>query len=95
MEPNEVRIRNRERAYKYIRTVVNNRVSPSKDISIISDTDLADVLDGIFGLKDDLRLLRAGKSDPSRRLIEAFRNFVGPTVPEFEIDSYLVTPFFN
>jgi hypothetical protein len=93
MKTDEMRIGDRKKAYGYIRAVVINRVNFVRSSPIVSDVDLADVLGGTFGLKDDLKSLREGKSDPSQRLIKAFKDLVGPIVHEDEIDSYLVTPF--
>lgn len=90
METNKVRISNRKKAYDYIKKAVNSKIR-----SVTSDTDLADVLGGQFGLKDSLKSLREGKSDPSPRLIVAFKELFGPTISKGEVNSYLVEPFKN
>lgn len=84
-----MRIEKRRTAYTYIKHVVDRIPQPSID----EITELADVLGGKFGLKDALRALREGKADPTEQLIEAFSDFVGPTVPDFEISANLIEPF--
>lgn len=82
---------NRKRAYDFIRRETEANipgVSPNS-----SDTVLADKLGGTFGLKDDLISLKEGKSDPSPRLIKAFKELMGPLILETQIDNILVKPF--
>lgn len=86
---NASHIAKRKAAYKYIKDVVNRIPQPSVD----EITELADVLGGTFGLKDDLRALREGILDLTEQLVKAFKDFVGPTVPEFDIVSNLIEPF--
>jgi hypothetical protein len=91
MEANEERIKNREIAYEYIRKAVGIKA----DASEYEVTKLVDVLGDEFSLKDDLKRLKEGISDPTETLIKSFKftNFVWKLVPESEIDSYLVAPF--
>lgn len=86
---NEIRIKRRRVAYEYIKHVVNRIPQPSVD----EITELADVLGGTFGLKDDLRGLREGRLDPTARLVKVFKDFVGPIVADFEISAELIEPF--
>ncbi len=91
MEANEERINKRKEAYRYIKRTIGVRVdSPAGEV-----TKLADRISGEFGIKDDLKRLREGISDPSERLIKAFKfkSFEGELLPESEIDAFLVDPF--
>lgn len=77
----------RKIAYQYVVAKMKNTmwVTP-----IDSDKRVAEVLDIPI---DDLNSLKEGLSDPSPKLIEEFKKFVGQTTPEDEVDAYLVTPF--
>lgn len=79
----------RKAAYKYIKDVVDR--IPAHPIDEI--TELANVISGKFGMKDDLRVLKEGTSNPTERLIQTVKDFVGPTVPDFEISAKLIEPF--
>lgn len=82
-----------KRAHRFIMDTINEIVTPKGSPPIRSDANLANVLGGTLELKDQLSLLRQGKSIPGRRLIKAFRNFVGPMKAKDEIDEYLIKPF--
>jgi len=91
MEGNRERIKNRKKAYQYMRKGVGVKgKSPEDEV-----TKLADAISGEFGLKNDLKRLREGISDPTEKLIKAFKfkSFVGGLIPESEIDFHLVNPF--
>ncbi len=91
MEANEERINKRKKAYGYIKRTFGVKAdSPEDEV-----TRLADRISGEFGIKDDLKQLREGISDPSERLIKAFRfkSFIGGLLPESEIDAFLIDPF--
>ena len=89
MSTSSVLIEERKKAYRYIKLVVDRIPAYTTD----EITALADVLGGRFGLKDDLRALRDGDSNPTDILINAVRDLLGPTVPDFEISANLVEPF--
>ena len=91
MLDNAQRINDRKRAYRFIRTEICKRVSgiPLDP----TDTVLADVLGGTFGLKGALLGLREGTLDPSSKLVNAFKDSMQPLMSESTIDSYLVDPF--
>jgi hypothetical protein len=91
MEANEGRINKRKKAYGLIKRTIGVKAdSPEDEV-----TRLADRISGELGIKNDLKQLREGISDPSERLIKAFRfkSFIGGLLPESEIDAYLVDPF--
>jgi hypothetical protein len=91
MEANEGRINKRKKAYGLIKRTIGVKAdSPEDEV-----TRLADRISGELGIKNDLKQLREGISDPSERLIKAFRfkSFAGGLLPESEIDAYLVDPF--
>ena len=91
MEANEERINKRKEAYRYIKRTIGVKAdSPEDEV-----TRLADRISGEFGIKDDLKQLREGISDPSERLIKAFKckTFIGRWLPESATDAYLVDPF--
>jgi len=90
MEQSEDRVSKRKKAYEYIKGVVCNMVGAPMSIS---DAELANILGGTIELKDELHALREGKLNPFPRLVNAFKEFVGPTIPESTIDAYLVDPF--
>ena len=77
----------RKKAYHYIVEQVKkvNWATP-----IDSDERLADV----FHIPiSDLNSLKEGLSDPSPKLVVAFKELFGPIIHEDEVDSRLVTPF--
>ncbi len=87
MEANEERINKRKKAYELIKRTIGVKAdSPEDEV-----TRLADRISGEFGIKDDLKQLREGISDPSERLIKAFKckSFIGKWLPESEIDALL------
>jgi hypothetical protein len=91
---NEMRVKKRRLVYEYIKNTVNRiTVGHRPQRSVDEITELADVLRGKFGLKDALRGLKDGTSDPTDQLIEAFTDYVGQTVPDFEISANLIEPF--
>jgi len=77
----------RKRAYQYI-------VEQAKKLNwsppIDSDKRLAETLDIPM---DELNSLKDGTSDPSAKLVTAFKSLVSPMVSEIEVESYLVKPF--
>ena len=79
---------NRKRAYSYMVGVVRNWVNWVPPID--SDEKLAEALDVPV---NDLTSLKEGLSNPSEKLVAAFKKLVCPLVSESEVDSYLVTPF--
>jgi hypothetical protein len=91
MLDNAQRINDRKRAYRFIKREICNRV-PRVPLDP-TDTVLADVLGGTFGLKDALHGLREGMFDPSPKLVNAFKDLMKPLMQESTIDSYLVDPF--
>jgi len=90
MEQSEDRVSKRKKVYEYIKGSVCNMVGAPMSIS---DAELANILGGTIELKDELHALRQGKLDPFPRLVNAFKKFVGPTIPEPTINAYLVDPF--
>ncbi len=91
MEANEERINKRKKAYGLIKRTIGVKAdSPEDEV-----TKLADRISGKFGIKDDLRELREGISDPSERLIKAFKyeSFIGKWLAESEINAFLIDPF--
>ena len=77
----------RKRAYQYIVEQVKKlNWSPPID----SDKRLAETLDVPM---DELNSLKEGTSDPSAKLVTAFKSLVSPMVSETEVESYLVKPF--
>ena len=86
---NTSHIAKRKAAYRYIKCVVNRIPQPSVD----EITELADVLGGVYGLKDALKGLREEILDPTDQLIKALSDFVGPTVSDSEISAKLIDPF--
>jgi len=90
MEQSEDRVSKRKKACEYIKRVVCNMVGAPMSVS---DAKLADILGGTIELKDELHALCEGKLDPFPRLVNAFKEFVGQTIPESTIDAYLVDPF--
>ena len=92
MEANEERIKKRKKAYGYIKRKIGVKKADSPEDEV---TKLADRISGEFSLKDDLRELREGMSDPSERLIKAFKykSFIGRWLAEREVDAFLIDPF--
>ena len=91
MEANKERINKRKKAYRYIKRTIGVKAdSPEDEV-----TKLANRISGEFGIKDDLKQIREGISDPSERLIKAFKykTFIGRWLAGSEIDAYLVDPF--
>lgn len=86
---NNAIIEKRKSAYRYIRDVVD-RVPKSSPDEI---TALANVLGGKFGLKEALKGLRDGTQDPTVQLINAIKDFLGPTVSDSEISAVMINPF--
>lgn len=80
----------RKEAYEYIRTTICKGLGVPPDAS---DTELANQLGGIFGLKNSLKALREGKANPTTQLVEAFKALLLPFIAESEINSCLVDPF--
>ena len=82
----------RQRAYKFIKDTIESKAGkiPEGADEIV---ELHNVLGGTLELGDFLEGLKDGRLDPADKLVEAFRQFVGPLVPEFEISGYLVEPF--
>ena len=77
----------RKRAYQYVVEQAKRLMwSPPID----SDKRLAETLDIPI---DELDSLKEGMSDPSAKLVTAFKSLVSPMVSETEVDSYLVKPF--
>ncbi len=84
-------IESRKKAYEYIKYLVG-RVSTIPEHLTDEVTYLADGLSGKFGLKDALKNLKEGKTDPTEQLKKAVKNFDN-RVQDSEIDRYLVDPF--
>jgi len=57
------------------------------------EAELTVIKDLARALDNEIDSLRKGQSDPSQRLVAAFKQFFGQTLNEEEVDSYLVTPF--
>ena len=91
MLDNARRINDRKRAYRFIKTEICKGVSgvPLDP----TDTVLADVVGGTFGLKGALLGLREGMLDPSAKLVSAFKDLMGTQIPASTINSYLTVPF--
>ena len=80
----------RIQAYEYIKgTICSLRGEPKT----VSDVRMADILGGTLELKDSLRLLREGKHNPTKRLVEAFKREFRQEISESTIDAFLVDPF--
>ena len=82
----------RREAYEYIRQTAYNRMHAPKDVT---DAQLADILGGTLELTDSIRLLREGKHNPTKRLVQAFKREFKNEILESTIDAYLVIPFRN
>jgi hypothetical protein len=81
----------RVEAYEYIKYTLNR---PPWHIPLdISDAELANKLGGTLELERSLRLLREGKHNPTKRLLSAFKNFVGELEAKSVIKSKLCDPF--
>jgi hypothetical protein len=79
-------------AYEYIRATICDRLGVPTDAPDLV-TELADKLSVKFGLKDSLKALQEGKSNPTAQLVKAFKALFTPVIAEAEINSYLVAPF--
>ncbi len=79
----------RVRAYRYMVQAARESASSPE---IESDQLLADML-GIP--THELSWVKAGKINPSARMVTAFKRLVCPRIDESEVDSYLVEPFTN
>lgn len=80
----------RKEAYEYIRDVANIRCeSAEEEIAL-----LAKMLGGGLELKDELKSLKDGVSEPTERLIQVFRSSF-PKVPETVIEAKLIGPFLS
>ena len=81
----------RKEAYKYIKDTLHQ---PPWHIPLnISDAQLADVLGGTHGLEKSLHSLREGKANPTRYLVDSFKDLVKQVIAESEINQYLIDPF--
>ena len=77
----------RKQAYQY---VVEQTKKLNWSPPIDSDKRLAETLDIPI---DELDSLKVGMTDPSVKLVTAFKSLVSQMVSETEVDSYLVKPF--
>lgn len=84
------RVESRKAAYGWIKSLFGIPESVQDEITV-----LADALGGQFGLKDNLRALRDGTSDPSSQLIDALKNksMIGKQIPQEAIEANLLDPF--
>lgn len=83
-------VESRKAAYGWIKKLFGIPESVQDEI-----TELADALGGQFGLKDNLRGLRDGTSNPSPQLIDALKNksMIGKQIPQEAIEASLIVPF--
>lgn len=80
-------ITERKRAYLYMVEEVKRLIlTPPID----SDVRLAETLDIPI---DELNSLKEGLSNPSEKMITAFKSLVCPIVSETEVNLYLIKPF--
>ena len=85
---------NRKKAYQYIVSMMKTHVELLPNFS---NNTLANILgasaNDSFSIEVALNRLEKGVSDPSPRLVEAFKSLLGPVVTEVQINTNLVTPF--
>ena len=80
----------RKAAYGWLKSLFGIPESVQDEV-----TALADALGGQFGLKDSLRGLRDGTSNPSSQLIAALKekSMIGEQIPQETIEANLIDPF--
>jgi hypothetical protein len=83
-------IKKRKEAYEYIKQTIITRMYFPKNSTNVK---LADRLGGTVGIKSALDGLQSGKTDPTPKLVDAFKGLFLPLIPESTINSYLVDSF--
>lgn len=67
--------------------------SLKKGSKSLLEAELNAIEDIAGSLESEIDSLKRGQSDPSQRLVAAFKQFFGQTINEDEVDSYLIAPF--
>ena len=93
MADNKDLIANRKEAYGFIKNTLKN---PPWQLSLdISDSQLAEYIMGDAKAKyvSAMSALREGTANPTKYLVDSFKNLVKGIIAESEIKQYLCDPF--